>query len=176
MDQQYIDTIKEIKKKPTIEKVVKLLMQCNYRFVHMNFIQTQKVFKKIKFEKAHKKYQFMVRMDHIDEDPTKDKYNFDFMVGIRFYDKRKNLIHIYYKGKFVETIKIPWAITQTQNMKKKKVPLKFPDPMSIQDRIDWRRTHDKFNKGKDIPKDELDYYLKWKPHIENIDKEENHLK
>lgn len=176
MNIQYKDTIEEIKKKPYIESVVDLLKGCNYRMVHMDFIKEHKVFKKLNLAKAHRRYQFLVRMTHIDKNnPVNDIYDFKFMVGIRFYDIRSPFIPIYYKGELVETIKMPWNVTMTQNMKKKKVPLKFPDPMSIQDRIDWRKTHKKFTEGKEIKPKDLEYYLRWKPEIENIDKEKLHL-
>jgi len=175
MKEKYKKLIEDIDKEAYVEKVVELLTKLNYRFVSIDFLKEHKDFNKLEIEKAHKRYQFMVRMDVIAKDPTKDVYNLKFIVGIRFYDFRSPFIPIYYRGKKIDMLKKPWKVTDTQNMKKKKIPLKFPDGMSIQDRIDWRKTHQRIKDNKHVDAFNLKYYNTWKPHIENIEKENLHL-
>ena len=166
--------ITEIEKKVDMEKVIGMLSMLQYRFVSSEFIETLN--SKLEWKKkSHKRYQWMVRLDHIDPDPTKDIYNTDMMVGIRFFDTRAPFILIYKEGRMLDTIKMPWSINETKNHKKKKVPLTFPDIMSIQDRINWRKYHIRWNKGLLQSQEELIYYFNMKPHIGNLDKEDLHL-
>ncbi len=98
------------------------------------------------------------------------------MVGIRFLDIRTPFIILYVSGRFKESIQKPWKVPIEVNAKKKKVPLTFPDEMSIQDRIDWRKSHKRLSSGKSLGKEEEKYYLRFKPLIGNLDKEFDHLK
>jgi len=165
---------KEIIKKPDMEKVIKMFYTLQYRFVSSGFVDLKN--KDVVWKKRHHhKSQWLVRLDHIDNDPTKDKYNTDILIGIRFFDRRAPFIIIYLEGKFHSVIKMPWLVNDTQNHRKKKVPLTFPEIMTIQDRTDWRKYHGRWKKGLLQTNAELNYYFMMKPHIGNLDKEELHL-
>lgn len=165
------EIIETIRKKPFIENVKELLSELNFEFISSDSHQ----FSPMPWQHpSHKKYQWMVRKCLHRIEPRVD-FDWWFRVGIRFLDFRSPKIIIYVDNKFIEEIKKPWKVPVEVNAKKKKVPLTFPDEMSIQDRIDWRKSHKRFSSGKSLGKEEKEYYLRFKGLIGNLDKEFDHL-
>lgn len=167
------ELLTEIRSKANMEKVIEGLYDLNYRFVSTNWLESEAEIGWKK--KEHKLNQHLIRLDHIDKDPLNDIYNFNLIFGIRFFDKRMPDIQVYYEHVWIETIPKEWARKATQNMQKKKIPLTFPEIMSIQDRIDWRKYHEKWRKGSYLSQEEQIYYFRFKPHIGNLSKEDQHL-
>jgi len=170
------ELIKQIHNKPYIENVKEMLHELNFEFMDSDTVETFQDNKNyiVWSHKSDKKYQWMVRR-YRHKTFIGSKIDWDLMVGIRFMDYRAPRILIYTDGSFLYEIQKPWKVPIEVNAKKKKIPLTFPDEMSIQDRIDWRKSHKRFSSGKSLGKEELRYYLRFKPLIGNLDKEFDHL-
>jgi len=158
-----------------VEDVKEKLHELNFEFMDSDTVESfQNNQTYIEWEyNWHKKFQWMVR--RYGHPPSLPRLEWNLLIGIRFLDYRAPKIIIYQKGKHFLTILKPWKVPIEVNAKKKKIPLTFPDEMSIQDRIDWRKSHRKFSSGKSLEKKELEYYLKYKSLIGNLDREFDHL-
>lgn len=169
------ELIKQIHNKPYIENVKEMLHELNFEFLDSETVEKLQINTRVVWShKSDTKYQWMVRK-YNGTKTKKPLFDWRLMVGIRFLDIRIPRILIYTDGSLLYEIKKPWKVPIEVNAKKKKVPLTFPDEMSIQDRIDWRKSHKRFSNGKSLGKEELRYYLKFKPLIGNLDKEFDHL-
>jgi len=170
IDSEIKELITQIANKPYIENVKELLHELNFEFMDTDYWN----FPIFPWQHpSHKKYQWMVRRYRQNKSIL---FDFRLMVGIRFLDYRSPKIILYAaKAGYLDEIRKPWKVPVEVNAKKKKIPLTFPDEMSIQDRIDWRKMHKKHSSGKSLSKNEKDYYFKFKPLIGNLDKEFDHL-
>lgn len=108
----------------------------------------------------------MVRMRHIDKDPKKDIYDFNLVWAIDIEDQSR-LIYTWLFYKKYKLGKKSWDKSKQVNFKPKKIGTKYPDWMSIQDRIDYRRIEKKMvNRG--ITKEEEIFFNRCYPAVKEI--------
>jgi hypothetical protein len=170
----YKDIFTRIKKHEFIEDTIEYLDNLSFRFVHYQFLEEKRLFGKWpfpNFENLDPKLQYLTRLTRIAKDPMNDKYDFKFMVGIRFFDKRLDGIKVYYKGKQIAFLEnLPWKTSNNQNLKVKKKPMVFPPFMSIEERKKWRYLHRKTKEGKELGPREVDFYNRYKLEVMNLNK------
>lgn len=168
---QVEELLKQIESKPNIEKVIDHLKSLNFEFVDVPLIE--KLETRVEFNpKWVRNYSFLVRRY---TEGDKSRLDFRFMIGIRFIGVRLPKYLIFRGFKYRETVLKPWQKPHEFNSKKKKVLLVFPKELDIEERKVWRYLHSKFQRKKPIDPDKLAWYLKYKPMIQNLDKEFDHL-
>jgi hypothetical protein len=143
----YQEVYKAIKTKLFIEDIMEYLDEINFRFIsghllkEVSSIPEEERPKKFrlgfKFPKR-KEYQWMVRVLKYGKKPKNDQFDFTLLIGIKWIGKKKKSILIYYKGVQRAKLVRDWRQKDNLNMKKKKVPMKFPDIMTIDERKRWR--------------------------------------
>lgn len=171
MSPQHKELLGILEKKASMEKVIEYLHELNFEFVDVDHLEREAP--KVQLaQKFHRRFSFMGHR-YLVENST--RLNYDFLIGIRFLDIRSPSYLLYINGQFINSYNKPWKKAVEFNTKKKKVLVRYPDFMSIQDRIDWRKYHKKFRAKKLFDLEKLAWYLKCRIHIQNLDKEDEHL-
>jgi len=168
LTEQYTQILKDIAAKPTMEKLIEYLKELNFEFMDMEL--AQKLEPEIKCEKA-----WMLRYSYLVRRYEKQRFDFDLMIGVRFMGIRMPKYLVFINKDYAETFDKPWHKPQEFNQRKKKVLLKFPDELDIEERKEWRKYHDWWKKGRKMNDEQMAWYMKFKPMIKNLDKEFDHL-
>lgn len=165
----YKEIFVAIKQKEHIEDIIEYLDNLNFRFLSGQLIE----------ELAHKipgnptndidiSYQWMVRVLRYAKDPANDKFDFSMLVGIKFLGKKSNKVIVFYNGKLKATLTRKWLKGDVINLKKKKIPMVFPDYMTIEERKKWRYVRRKVELNKPIGQKEQKFYDRYKLDIKNL--------
>jgi hypothetical protein len=160
----YLNIIQNAWTKNSQEKLIEFLYDLNFRFISREVLLSRGDI----IPTEILEYSYMVRMAHIGKSPKKDKPDFTITFAIDL-DNQANKIYILKEGKpFMQGNKI-WDKPKSLNFKPRKKGTKYPDAMSIQDRIDFRRIEKKLvNRGVD--EGERDFYNKWAEAVIEINK------
>ncbi len=167
------DMIAKLTKCADQDKAIAYLKGLNYRFVDYQFIEELMDDKKLIFtpyHESHPTYQWLVLCTKQAKDPANDKYNFSLMVGIKIMGKTRDKILIYKEGVFDSTLPILPPAKSEFNMKEKKKLTVFPKYMTILERKQWRGFNNKFLAGKTLTGKQEQFYLRWKPEVEKMNK------
>lgn len=168
---EYAKVLKEIASKPTMEKLIQHLKELNFEFVDAELIK--KMEDRVVFIPTWtNKYSYLVRRY---VDGNKSRLDFDLMIGVHFVGVRMAKYLVFVDKNFVQSYPKPWDKPFEFNQRKKKVLLKFPDELDIEERKVWRKYHDWWKKGRTMTPEQMAWYLKFKPMIKNLDKEFDHL-
>src|SRR5690606_29938328 len=101
-----------IKKQPSMEAVIDYLEGINFRWVNFQFLEELKIVGKFEHtagDNILKNYQWLVRMTRQAKDPKNDRFDFTFMVGIKFIGKHEDKLMVLYKDKKFK-LNMPWKI------------------------------------------------------------------
>jgi hypothetical protein len=163
----YKEILRDIRKKPSIEKVTDYLDSLDFRFVTYQHLRELNSDGKYPYDVAHlkKSDQYMIRCSRIAVDPKNDKFDFTMIFSLGLFKRRKN-ITIYKKGKEYKTLKINWDKPDGFNMKEKKVPQKYPKYMTIEERKKYRGLERKHELDKPLGKYDLQFFERWKPEVD----------
>lgn len=145
-----------------MEKMIEFLEGLNFRCIESDTLKIESLIEPIKDEN----YRYFIRMSWIDDDPKKDVYDNRIVFGIDFISKSRGVYIWLYQSRHQRGNK-KWDQPLTINFKPKKIGTKYPDWMSIQDRIDYRRIEKKLV-GRGISKEEEDFYNKCYPAVKEI--------
>ena len=175
-NEAYLQIIKDLSSRKSMEDVVQYLRECNFRVVNKQFME--------ELDSQHTKgmnsrFIYMTRMSRIAPDPADDVYDTTLSVAIDLFgtNRREGFIaSMFHQGKFRrKLVKLPWKRKDNINFKERKILVTFPDGMSIQDRIDWRKYHFKIKAGKDISDRDKAFHDKWLPLVKNIEEYDKRL-
>lgn len=162
--QKIIDTALD---KRTIDEMVKYLRDMNFAFVtvdHLAEICKKNDWEfKLKNEK-HEKLQFMVRVLKLAKDPKNDKIDPTVFFGIKLIGKRFNKVHVYVSGQYSSSVNVAWESLKEMNFKVKEKFYKFPEPMSYEERSNWRKEDRKVITSNGEYEGSK-FYQKWKPFV-----------
>lgn len=101
---------------------------------------------------------FIVKRTHFEQkDPLKDTFNYDLIIGMDYYAKKRTILPIYLKGEFLGKQKLEWPSHHT-NFKERKATAIFPGYMTIEERKKWRRDYEKVLAGKKPSELYLEHY------------------
>lgn len=168
----YKEIFNDIKAKHYIEQVIEYLEALNFRWVTYQYLQeanSDGKFIKLAENPAYPKYQWLVRMLRQAKDPGNDRYDWTMMIGIKFVGKFADKIYVIYKGEKRAILTLSWEKEKNLNMKKKKIPLIFPQYMTIEERKRWRYMHRKVKMGKPLGTRDDIFYKRYLPEVENLD-------
>lgn len=168
----YKEIFNDIKAKEHIEKIIEYLESLNFRWVTYQFLQeanTDGKFPKLAENPAYPRYQWLVRMLRQAKDPGNDRYDWTMMIGIKFVGPTADKVYIIYKGEKKAILTRSWETGKNLNMKKKKIPLIFPQYMTIEERKRWRYMHRKVKLGKTLGTRDDIFYKRYLPEVENLD-------
>lgn len=165
----YREIYQDVKSKANMEEVIDYLQGLDFRFVTKQFIEERVDLGKLdkEYNKLSSKYQYLVRLSRVAKDPIYDRYDFTLIFGIDLY-KQGNKIYVYREAKKFKRLTSKWLTSQA-NMKKKKIPLQFPQFMTIEERTRWRKIHRGFKDKKDISQKDTKFYSRYKPDIKNLE-------
>lgn len=160
--EDYKNVVKIAWSKNSCEKMISFLESLNFRFVSKHYLEERANLPNL----PPNPYHYLVKMVHWDKDPKKDLMSFRLVVGIDL-EGRNRKVYFWLNGKPYKKGKKIWGKGAQVNFKPKKKGTKYPDWMSIQDRIDYRRIEKKLaNRG--CTKEEADFYNKCYPAVERI--------
>lgn len=175
----YKEIFNDIKAKEHIEQIIEYLESLNFRWVTYQFLQEANAdgkFPKLAENPAYPRYQWLVRMLRQAKDPGNDRYDWSMMIGIKFMPSpHKGLgevpdrVFVIYKGENKAVLDRSWEKYKSINMKKKKIPLIFPQYMTIEERKRWRYMHRKVKSGKTLGTRDDIFYKRYLPEVENLD-------
>lgn len=116
-----------------------------------------------------KDFNFWAERTHIDLlDPSKDTYNFDLIIGLKYVGDKVDKIIFYTNLEFSGFVKKPWKVSSSINFKVKKKGIKFPKQMSLDERKDWRSYDKKIKEGKSLKPLQEGFYNKWKNKVDEL--------
>lgn len=168
----YQEIYQAIKAKEHIEDIVDYLEEINFRFLSGQLIMDvpEKSVNDYRTKVGVLKpdFQYMVRVLKYAKDPVNDKFDFSLMVGVKFIGKPSEIVHIVYQGEEKAKLKRAWKKEGAVNMKKKKIPMVFPDYMTIEERKKWRYIRRKVENTREVSPKEQKFYDRYKLDIKNI--------
>lgn len=171
----YQNIAEELKKKEFIEDIIDYLDEINFRFISHQLIEDMGIDLKIPKDPTEvssmydiTKYQPMVRVLKYAKDPANDKFDTTMIVFIKFIGKPSERVIIMYNGKLKLRLKRPWKKSGAVNMKKKKIPMVFPDYMTIDERKRWRHVRRKVETQKPIGDKDQKFYDRYFTAIKDI--------
>ncbi len=151
--------IPTIKKQKTQELVIEYLYTLGYKFIDSELPKDSppydSLFKRLRVVEEHSLYSILVRKF------PNGKWDTRLIILCKLLGKKEPYILIYLKGKYKESIRVPWK--QVHNFKVMKIGLEFPDYMDYDERRAWRIEHTRLLEGrKKIPSE---FYLQHKDNI-----------
>lgn len=177
MRNPYKEITDDIAGKQHQEKAIEYLSELGFTFLNYTTLKSLVPH----FPRRFWKWQFMVR---IAKPGIPDKYDFQVLFAFKIMGKHMERIYMFRipimwvnseksKGYITRPIMskkvlMPWKEAKIINFKKKKTLTKFPDILTIQERIDWRKMNDRMVNPKSRVKVEgknLAWYLKYKAEI-----------
>jgi len=164
----YKEIYNDVRAKTSMEKVIQLLEGLNFRWVTDQFIEELQSVGKLDSAELPKGYQWLVLFQHHAQDPVNDRFDFNLMFGIKFIGPKEDKIFVIYRGRKKKVLLRPWDTEKNLNMKRKKIPLWFPEYMTIEERKKWRVIHRKVTNRKPIGPNEDKFYLRYLPEVKNI--------
>lgn len=168
----YKEIYHEVKGKKYMEDVIEYLDKLNFRFVTSQFLkelaEDKLLPEKYKFFLEYPDYQYAVRVLRYAKNPANDKFDFSLIFGIRFFSKPSKLIYVYKDGELKVKFKREWKKSGQINLKEKKVPMVFPDYMTIEERKHWRYCNRKVELNKPISAKEEKFWNRYKTDIKNM--------
>lgn len=162
MNQGYYEIYRDLSRRQYQEKIIEYLSNLNFHFVNYSTLHQYK-----QGLEAYKDYQFMLR-------PLGESYDFKFFAIIKIMGTHVDhyfLRHPSFGPRIhgvIKKMEIPWKVGQVINMRKKKVLTKFPDTLSIQDRIDWRKIAHKVSMKRAVDITDLAWYEKYRKIISKM--------
>jgi len=165
----YKEVIQEANKKASMEKFIDYLYELNFRFMEINTLKHyKKLTKDLKtgIRKFNKNCVALVRTPQIKNLPDNNSYDFNILL-LMDLENRPNFTYVFIKGKVIQKIVKDWDKNSRVNFKPRKKITKYPDHMTIQDRIDFRKIEDKIKRHKELTDEEDSFY-----HMYNQDVEE----
>jgi hypothetical protein len=164
----YQEIFQAIKAKEYIEDIIEYLTEINFRFISQQFMEERSAGDPQVWPKDFN-YQWMVRVLRYAKDPANDKFDFTLLVGIKFMGKQSDKIYIMFNGEKKAVLLRKWRKDNSAiNMKKKKVAMKFPDFMTIEERKHWRHIRRKVELKRNIGTKDQKFYDRYITDIKNI--------
>lgn len=160
MEELYQETIQDFLAKKSMEKSIELLESIGFRFVEFDHLNDLKMIRGLQ-KLPH--YRFMLRFKNRFKGRDVLDYNLIFGIDLK---GRSNELYIWAMGKREKHIH-DWEKTNIHNFKPKQKGTRYPDNMSIQDRIDFRRIERKVPKGS-ATKEELEFYHFHKDSVDRV--------
>lgn len=161
----YKEIFNDIKGKTHIEDVIEYLDKINFRFASPQLLEDRGI--QIEGE-APKGYQPMLRVMRYAKDPANDKFDSTMIVWISIMGKPKDKVIVYYKGEMKKAIAMTWKKASNINLKEKKIPMLFPEFMTIEERKHWRYIRRKVELSRPIANKDQKFYDRYKPDIKNL--------
>lgn len=162
-EESYRNIVTGAWRKTSCEKMIAFLEGLNFRFVEFDHIAER--FDIRGMPPTH--YRFMVRMHQIDpQDPTKDLYDYNLIWAIDLVGKTRQ-VFIWLNLRAFKKGKKSWDSGKQINFKPKKKGTRYPDWMSIDDRIEYRRIEKKLcNRG--VSKEEEEFFNRCYPAVKEL--------
>lgn len=171
----YKELVKEVKSKPTMEKVIDHLDLLDFRWLHTQYFEELERFGKGDYsyitKGKYKGLQWLTRKVRTAVNPIHDQYDLRLIFGIDLLQKNTNRIVVFFDGKHKGSLKKDWP-DRKHNMKVKKIPLVFPTHMSIEDRKKWRAIHRKVKEGRKVNMADENFYYRYRHEIANLEFED----
>jgi hypothetical protein len=171
----YKELFLEVKKKPTMEKVIEHLDNLDFTWLHTQYFEELTRYGKGEFGYIHdgkyKQMQWLSRKVRTAVNPIHDLYDFRLIFGIDLIRKKSDRVVVFFDGKIKGILTKPWP-EKKKNMKVKKIPLVFPTHMTIEDRKKWRAIHRKIKDDRKVNVADENFYYRYKPEIANLEHED----
>lgn len=167
----YKEVFQAIKAKTHIEDIIEYLNEINFRFISGQLIAEMVEDKRLQadiLKDINPEYQYMVRVLRFAKDPANDKFDFTLMIGIKFVGAVSEKVPVIFNGNLKATLRRPWKNAGAVNMKKKKLPMVFPDFMTIEERKRWRYIRRKVELKRTVSEKENKFYERYRLDIKNL--------
>ncbi len=169
----YQEIYQAIKGKEFIEDVIEYLEEINFRFISGQLLAEKLESSKDEEIAALQKclrpdFQYSLRVLKFAKDPGNDKFDYTLAVGIKFIGGVSKVVHVIFRGEEKAKLQRAWRKEGAVNMKKKKIPMVFPDFMTIEERKKWRYLQRKVETQKPLSPKEEKFHTRYKLDIKNI--------
>lgn len=112
----------------------------------------------------HESLQYLVIQTSFAKNPQNDSFDFTTMIGIDYLRRQLPYVVWYENRKWKKTFTLSWSDNGV-NFKVKKIPVRYPDELGIEERRRYRGIDEKIKRGGKYTDEEIKFRDYWRPKI-----------